>query len=161
MKYLFVIFCLLFIDQLFGQNQKSLILTKENNYLWIEQLRTLKFEEKILELKERIMLDTNTVFNQCCVDGLTWTKPNNKEITECKPTINIGGIVFHFTNEVRLSSITEFVSMLSPKKFKDIRIYTNKDKIAYEVYGMVSECGIIILDPKNNRIKRKFNRLEL
>lgn len=160
MKYFLFILLLQITDQVVGQSKRDLILTKKENYIWIEELEPLELTEKLLKIKERILMDTNTVFNECCVDGLIWTKPEGKEIGECKPTINIGSTIFHFTNDVKVPTILEFVNMLSPKKIKNIRIYTDKDKDIYAVYGLTSECGIIIMDPKNKRIKRKFDKLQ-
>jgi hypothetical protein len=152
--------CLLF-PPVFGQTQ-HLILTTEQNSKWLESLKILPLDQRLLTIKLRLFSDTNVFVKQRYPDKIKVTDPLGSRVYgEGKPTLIIGGYAIIISNETPTKYIVGLTKLMTPAYIKTIFVLIPNDPATTALYGSAGQYGIIVMEVKKKKHLRQFKQLEL
>jgi TonB-dependent SusC/RagA subfamily outer membrane receptor len=143
-----------------SDKQRDLILTNDQNRLWLDRLATGSVNEQLELVKQRFISDTAIYVRHSYPDRINVNSiyKNEKRIEgACKPMIVCHGQIFYVTNCTSVGTIKKLVNLLSPDNIKGIQIL--RDATASAIYGSRAGCGVIMLQPVNKKAERKFKSL--
>lgn len=164
MKHLIKITILLLFTSayVFGQTQ-DLILTKEQNNDWLDNLKTLPLEQQLFTLKNRLLSDTSVFIRQSYpdrripVDEQLGTRVHG----DAKPVIVIGNYPIIIDNKTETSKIIGLTNLLSGKYISIIHVLSPNDPTTAALYGSASLGGVIIMKLTRKKILKAFKKLAL
>lgn len=138
------------MEQLPGQ----LILTEEDNIAWTNKLRnTNELSEQLQILRTRLLADTN-VYVKNVGDRviLMEAKDKNKELGICRPTLIVEGNIIELSNNTNAKTVENLTEKLMPDKIKDLEVV--EEETAKAIFGTKGRCGVVLLTPRNKKIKK-------
>jgi len=155
-----ILFCLLVSPSL-GRAQ-NLILTKEQNDKWIDNLKTLSLDKQLQLITDRLLLDTNTYVKQSYADGIKHVDSLGARV-ECagKPTLIVGGYLMTIDNKTQTTKVISLTRLLTLKYIGKILVLGHKDPATMALGGTVGEYGLILATPTRDKYVRYFKRLGL
>jgi len=157
---LIFLFCLT-VSSAFGQTQ-SLILTREENNKWLNSLKTLPIHQRLVTIKERLLVDTNVFIRQNYTDRIRIVgQLGNRVYGEAKPTLIIDGNAMIINNETETFKIKGLTELLTIENIKSIHILSPNDPQTTAIYGSAGLSGIIVMTLTKKKYLKKFIRLKL
>ncbi|UYN87579.1 MAG: hypothetical protein KIT51_04790 [Cyclobacteriaceae bacterium] len=148
LQLIIIIFGLLTSRQVNGQ----LILTEEENIVWINELRDEnELENKLLILRTRILADTN-VYVQPIGDRLFLKNDKNKETGLCRPLLIVEGHYLKIDNETENLTIRNLTAELTTKNIKQLEIVESEK--AKSLFGQNAWCGVVLITTTNKKARK-------
>jgi hypothetical protein len=149
----------------FGQ-LKNLILTREQNNKWMDSVRTLSFEQQLLNINYRLLADTNVYVrpfyndriksNYLIADSL-----GNRKYGDAKPIIIIEGHPMFIDNKTKATKVIDLAALLTNTNIKRIDFLNGNDPATVAIYGPEGLGGIINLTLTKKKYFKKFAHLKL
>jgi len=128
-----------------GQIQ-NLILSREENGKWLDSLKTLSLDQKLLMISERLLTDTNVFVRQPYNDRIKVDeKVGNRVYGDGKPTLIIGGYPMIIDNKTATNKILNLTKYLTTECIKEISILSPSDPATTAIYGSPGLSGIIVI----------------
>lgn len=153
------------IQAAFGQANDSLILTAEQNEIWISKVQNAPLEKQLELIRNRILSDTNVYVRTYASDRILVrdeSQNSKKKQSFGRPLIILGGQCEHFSpninNKTDNSSIELLASFLTPDNIEEITILT--DYKATALYGSRAVGGVFILAVKKRLICKSIKKLD-
>ena len=145
----------------YGQT-KNLILTREQNGKWLDSLKALSLDQQLLNIKQRLLADTNVFVRQFYNDGIKVNEHvGNRLYGEGKPTLIISGYPMIIDNKTEASKIIDLTKLLNKNLIKDISILSPNDPATIAIYGSMGSSGIIVMTVTRKKHLKKFRKLNL
>lgn len=152
--------CLVFPNA-YGQTQQ-LILTREENGLWLDSLKKIPLDQQLLRINDRLLLDTNVFVRQSYSDRIKVADSlGNRVYGDGKPILVVGGYIMTIDNRTQTNKIISLTKLLTPTYIKSIFILSPNDPAATALYGNAGQFGIIVMTVTKKKIVKLFKRLEL
>lgn len=163
MKIFIKTFLLIIINySVFAQGIPDLVLTKEQNEKWFDELEKMDLGNQLTSIKERILQDTNVYIKRYYPHGITpvnESKPGNRITGCCKPLFIFGNKVdffIKFGNKTLNRTASELATFITEDEVVKIQIIRNASAAA--LYGQRgSEGGVIIFTIEN---KESLDRIK-
>jgi len=155
---------------LFSQNQ-MLILTREQNDKWFENLKAHNLAGQLDLIKSRMLSDTSIFITKSFPDRLTidrFPKLDSlrkiRTIGYCKPLYIISFKqkkikYLHFDNPIQTDQIRCIVELINNNNINEVEIL--KDDYATAIYGTNGGCGVITLKTNNKKLWKDLDRLNI
>lgn len=165
MKKLFLFVLILQSTLAFSQN-KTLILTKEQNTKWFEELKTRNLESQLGMIKDRILNDTSIFIRVSNPDGIKSSVPQesvkNKVAGQCRLVYVISynqKKVFSliFNNSFPAQKIVLITNLINTENFTGIE--TLEGTTATAMCGSNGDCGVIMLKTDKEEVLNKIKSI--
>lgn len=144
-----------------GQAQ-NLILTREQNSKWLDNLKTLGPDQQLLTINERLLADTNVFVRQFYNDRIKVDEQvDNRVYGDGKPTLIISGHQMIIDNKTVTNKIVILTKYLTTEFIKEISILSPNDPATTEIYGSSGLSGIIVMTLTKKKHKKIFRKLKL
>ena len=145
----------------YGQTQ-NLILTREQNSKWLDSLKTLRSDQQLLIINERLLADTNVFVRQFYNDRIKVDeRVGNRVYGDGKPTLIIGGYPMIIDNNTATNKIVTLTKYLTTEFIKEISILSPNDPATTATYGSPGMSGIILITLKKKKQSKKIRKLKL
>lgn len=141
-----------------GQANAQLILTEQENLIWVNKLKAEKeLAEQLNLLRSRILADTN-VYVRNIGDRVILNTGKNKDkpIGLCRPRLMVHGYLIQLTNDTDSQTVENLSKELTTDQIKDLEVLDRKT--ANALFGSSGCCGIVLLTPTNKKAKRALLR---
>ncbi len=163
-KRILMIIVLVFLSAIlsaYGQIQ-NLILTREQNSKWLDSLKTLKTDQQLLTINERLLADTNVFIRQFHNDRIKVDEQvGNRVYGDGKSTLVIGGYSMIIDNKTATNKIVNLTKYLSTEFIKEISILSPNDPATTAIYGSPGLSGIIVITLTKKKHLKKIRKLKL
>jgi hypothetical protein len=155
-----LLFCLTF-SSAFGQTQ-NLILTREQNNIWLDSLKILTLAKQLLTIKDRLIADTSVFVRQFHNDRIRVVEQiGNKVYGDGKPLMIIGGYPMIIDNKTETKKIIRLTQLLDTINIKTIFVFSGNDPAMSAIYGNSAQSGIIVMTLTRTKFLNKFRQLKL
>lgn len=142
----------------------TLIITREQNEAWLDQIERQELKEQMATLKIRLLEDTAIYLSEAsCRFGLgTTTKPSSEEEEKrvrgtCKPLLIFDGEPACIANTTPPSSVKQLADILIADNIKTLMIL--RDARATALYGSRASCGAFIFELKKKKLLKKIRKI--
>jgi L-rhamnose isomerase len=153
------LFCLI-SSAAFGQTQ-NLILTRAENNVWLDSLKTVTLDQQLIKIKDRLLADTNIFFSQIYNDRVYGVDHiDNKIYGVGKPTLFIDSHPLIIDNKTETNKIFGLILLLTKDYVKQINILSGNG-LATGIYGPSALNGIIVMTPVKKKYLKMFRKLNL
>lgn len=161
-KFLSYIFLLLFLlPPVIGQSQ-NLILTREQNDLWFDSLKTFPLEKQLNVINERLFADTKIFTRQMYPDGLKNNDSLGKRVYgDSRLKLFISGYSIFIENNTPIEKIVRLTNLLNTVYIKDISFLDPHDPKTTALFGTSGYYGIIIMTVTKKKYAKLFKRLKI
>jgi hypothetical protein len=155
---------------LFSQNQ-MLILTREQNDKWYEDLKSSNLVNQLDLIKSRMLSDTSIFITKLYPDRLTIDRfpqldslRKIRTIGFCKPLYVISFKqkeieYLHFDNPIQTYPIKRIAELINSNNIYEVEIL--KDDNATAIYGTNGNCGVLLLKTNNRKFWKELKRLNI
>lgn len=158
LKSIFLLFLLLLSEH--GQSQ-NLILTREQNDLWFDSLKTMPFDQQLYTIKERLLSDTNSFIKQYS-DGLKAIDSLGRRVFAAdRLKLIISGYIIFIQNNTPTEKIVRLTNLLNTVYIKDISFLDPHDPKTTALFGASGYYGIIIMTVTKKKYAKLFKRLKI
>jgi hypothetical protein len=176
-KTLIVTTLLLFYTALLNGQHSDVILTKEQNKVWLDSLKLLSTVDRIELIRKRILIDT-IVFNskEYKSDRIILENELKAEHIKKYGYISEGRIffilqykntnpksysltAFNWYNSTDSKTIRKFYDFLTIEKIKDIEILDHDE--AKTTFSSYPKFGVLIFNLSKKKYIKEFNRMDL
>jgi len=168
-----ILFLVLFIQiaSAFTQN-KTLILTKEQNDKWFRDLKYSRLDTQLDLIKSRIQSDTNIFIIKAYPDGLTLDRFSKLDSLRkirvtgyCKPLYIISfkedKIKYYSDNPIQTASIQYLGNLLNNRNINRIDVLNCKSatELYGALYGASCNCNVIAMETKSKKLWKLLEKL--
>ncbi len=163
---LFFALLLSFGSTIFAQEIKTdSILTEKQNAEWISEFKKLdSIPKKIAEIKVKILTDTlfNRIEKPCKMEVVKQAydaiQIKNSSDCQCKILFILSFKKFgYILNPLEYPKTTKILDLLNEKNIEEIKVYQEPDAIRN--FGNNASCGVVVLNSKNGKLKRKIKNV--
>jgi len=144
-----------------GQVSGQVILTEEENLIWINKLRDEKELSTQLEIiRTRILADTG-VYVKNIGDRVTFKtgKNGNKKDGLCRPILLVEGYFLQITNDTDRRTIENLTNELTTKNVKQLEVVDGEK--AKALFGQNGWCGVVLMTATNRKAKKTLLRFKI
>jgi hypothetical protein len=147
-----VVFLLTISYSISAQQIPDLILTKEQNEKWFNELEQMDFANQLPAIKNRVLQDTCVYINETGYCGMFKSKQPKKKskdrIGTCyKPLLIFDGEIINNTSGSEIVNAAEIAEFLDDDKIREIKIIRNVGAAA--LYGSSANSGAILFSFKD------------
>lgn len=151
----------LYFSTVFGQTQK-LILTTEQNNNWLDSLEKYLLDKQLFTINTRLLSDTNVFVKQSYPDRIKVIDSlGNRVYGYGKPTLIIDGHSMIIDNKTETSKIIGLTKLLTNHFIKNMSVLSSNDPATMAIYGSAGMSGIIVMKLTKKKYLKKFRRLNL
>jgi|GEM_PF-4365709 len=146
---------------IYGQVNGQVILTEEENLVWINKLRDEKELPAQLEIiRTRILADTG-VYVKNIGDRVTFKtgEYENKKDGLCRPILLVEGYFLQVANDTDRQTIENLTKELTTKNVKQLEVVDGEK--AKALFGQNGWCGVVLMTATNKKAKKTLLRFKI